>query len=491
MHTLFPVVMPATATESPQGSSGGGAVPEGGAGFQEILAMLTGPAHTPVPESGASAGEADALAEALAPSSDAVDPEGSAATAEESPTQGPDTLAWRVAIGRHTPPTIAGAPPSGMPATASEGAPAMAAASGAVAGSPAAPAPVVVDAAVAQAPAAALPLADGAPGANGAPTPPEAAVPSSGTAQALPVAALARSAVASVPAGPPPVVPVSPVAMDPADGADAATAAAARVVDGPKGSAPPAVSPTPASSPEAVGPMDEAVDPPVAASPARVLKASLTPLEADAEPVVREAAEGGLERAALSMPSKPVAPPQSGGAAAPAQPAVAATQIPRAEASAAPGGGAASTPDLPRHTDLGGQAVRSVRLLTGQDGHQSVKVRLVPESLGELRLEVERSGDTITVRLASASPAVREALESQARQIQHALQRDGVETVRVEVNASAAGSDTPQGRAHAEGGPHRGAPAPRPGPEPPSAAVPGSARGPRAARHAGQLNLFV
>jgi flagellar hook-length control protein FliK len=165
---------------------------------------------------------------------------------------------------------------------------------------------------------------------------------------------------------------------------------------------------------------------------------------------------------------------------------------PRSEPAPAPPPASGAAETAPRPAQIGDQAVRSVRLLTDHDGHQSVTVRLVPETLGELRLEVERAGDTLTVRMASASPAVREALESQSRQIQQALLRDGIETVRVEVNVATAGSDTPQGRGGSEAAPYRSAAQARGTAHAPGDLPAGSApERARTARHAGQLNLFV
>ncbi|MBP8129599.1 MAG: flagellar hook-length control protein FliK [Candidatus Hydrogenedentes bacterium] len=86
---------------------------------------------------------------------------------------------------------------------------------------------------------------------------------------------------------------------------------------------------------------------------------------------------------------------------------------------------------------LADQAVRNVRILAGS-GETSLTVRLVPESLGEMRIEVHATGDGLAVRMASASPAVRGALEAQAQSLRDALQRDGVDVSHIEVAADLA-----------------------------------------------------
>ncbi len=83
--------------------------------------------------------------------------------------------------------------------------------------------------------------------------------------------------------------------------------------------------------------------------------------------------------------------------------------------------GGASTLSAP----LDGEAlrevtVRSVRLMLAR-GEQTVTVRLSPPSLGELHVQVTSGREGLTVRLASANPAVREALNGQLEQLEQAL----------------------------------------------------------------------
>lgn len=67
-------------------------------------------------------------------------------------------------------------------------------------------------------------------------------------------------------------------------------------------------------------------------------------------------------------------------------------------------------------------------------------VRLVPEHLGELKLDVTSSGDVLSVRVASASAPVRQAIESQLHVLREALARDGFDQLRMTVTSSQNGS---------------------------------------------------
>ena len=77
-------------------------------------------------------------------------------------------------------------------------------------------------------------------------------------------------------------------------------------------------------------------------------------------------------------------------------------------------------------------AVRSVRYLVLR-GERTITVRLVPESLGEVRFEVHTAGDALNVRLFSPNPAVREALEGQLPWLRESLVRNGIDVARMEV----------------------------------------------------------
>jgi flagellar hook-length control protein FliK len=109
---------------------------------------------------------------------------------------------------------------------------------------------------------------------------------------------------------------------------------------------------------------------------------------------------------------------------------------------------AAAGPVRPTLENLGEFAVKSVRYLTSQETRTLV-VRLEPESLGELRLDVTSSESALSVRLAAANPMVREALEGQLHVLREALSREGMAPPKVSVSADVVSGHTPadtQGR---------------------------------------------
>ena len=77
-------------------------------------------------------------------------------------------------------------------------------------------------------------------------------------------------------------------------------------------------------------------------------------------------------------------------------------------------------------------AVKSVRYLVSE-GEKSLRVRLVPESLGEVRVEIVSVRDELHLRLVSGNASVRDAMEHGADMLRNALARDGVNIVRVTV----------------------------------------------------------
>lgn len=91
-------------------------------------------------------------------------------------------------------------------------------------------------------------------------------------------------------------------------------------------------------------------------------------------------------------------------------------------------------PGRPTLETVGDHTVRSVRFLV-EHGNSIVKVRLVPESLGELRIQIETSEGGMLVRLASANPAVRETLVAQCEGLRRSLVSQGIEVANVTVSA--------------------------------------------------------
>ena len=136
------------------------------------------------------------------------------------------------------------------------------------------------------------------------------------------------------------------------------------------------------------------------------------------------------------------------------------------------------------------QTVKSIRYLISKGG-KTITVRLVPESLGEMRIEVNSTGDELAVRLVSANPAVRHILEAQANHLRDALARQGVEVGKVEIASTmsqgAGGQPRPETAAQDS--------MPRPNSladaaQPSGKQEPGLRRV-AAARHDGTLNVFV
>lgn len=80
--------------------------------------------------------------------------------------------------------------------------------------------------------------------------------------------------------------------------------------------------------------------------------------------------------------------------------------------------------------------VKNVQYLLTKGG-QAISVRLVPEALGEMHIEVQARGNELTVRLTAASPMVREALESQLPALREALAKPGAPPAEIQVLAQA------------------------------------------------------
>lgn len=84
----------------------------------------------------------------------------------------------------------------------------------------------------------------------------------------------------------------------------------------------------------------------------------------------------------------------------------------------------AATPRIPL-ANLPGEIVQQIHLIQ-TEGNASMKIRLSPEHLGELRLEIHRSGDTVRVTMISPNPHVRDALDSQMAELRKALEQQGL-----------------------------------------------------------------
>jgi hypothetical protein len=103
---------------------------------------------------------------------------------------------------------------------------------------------------------------------------------------------------------------------------------------------------------------------------------------------------------------------------------------------------ARATPRLPM-ANLPGGIAQQIHLMQ-QEGVKTMRLRLVPENLGELHIEVRGQGDHLHVRMIAASPAVRDALEGQMNDLKQALQKQGLTLNNVSI-------DTGEGQREAPG----------------------------------------
>lgn len=86
---------------------------------------------------------------------------------------------------------------------------------------------------------------------------------------------------------------------------------------------------------------------------------------------------------------------------------------------------------------VGDFTVRSVRHLLGSE-QESIQIRLVPRSLGELHVSVTTVRDAIEVTVTAASGLVRDVLDSQLAGLRDVLARDGIEISKITVHNSSA-----------------------------------------------------
>ncbi len=141
---------------------------------------------------------------------------------------------------------------------------------------------------------------------------------------------------------------------------------------------------------------------------------------------------------------------------------------------------------------IGAAAVRSVRYLASRGGDRSLTVRLVPESLGEMRVEVRAQGEEMLVRIVSANPSVRESIQAQVHDLRQSLAREGIEVTRVDIAAGMSQNAGQGGRHPQEAVPQHirwASPGRAPYDGAPEAAA-GHAGG-RGRPHHGVLNVFV
>jgi flagellar hook-length control protein FliK len=100
--------------------------------------------------------------------------------------------------------------------------------------------------------------------------------------------------------------------------------------------------------------------------------------------------------------------------------------------------------ERPSLQNIGKSTIRTVRYMVSS-GEKIMSIKLVPASLGHIQIEVHSAGDEMTVRLLSANPAVRQALQGQLGQLQEAFARDGLQLSKVEVSTGLAAFTDPGG----------------------------------------------
>ncbi len=155
----------------------------------------------------------------------------------------------------------------------------------------------------------------------------------------------------------------------------------------------------------------------------------------------------GSRDAEVVFPAEAVAQPASQGPARhDAPPLTGVERVHHVETTRGPGvserSAPAAMPEPPpeRSTlpSLSDNALKSIRYLASGD-RKSLHIRMVPASLGEVRVEVSSTGDGkgLEIRMTSVSPAVRDALEGQLAGLRDALQRDGLAVGRMVVSADA------------------------------------------------------
>ena len=152
------------------------------------------------------------------------------------------------------------------------------------------------------------------------------------------------------------------------------------------------------------------------------------------------------ETAAPLMPAAVETAPEAAPRLVPQLDVVQAPRSPEAAVSRmAEGAAPRPAPEGPTLANLGGHAVKSVQYMLSREV-PSMTVRLVPESLGEVRFEVRGSGSDLHIRVVSANPAVREAMERQLPMLRQALSQEGIEVVRIEISPRMSPGSEPAGQ---------------------------------------------
>jgi len=157
----------------------------------------------------------------------------------------------------------------------------------------------------------------------------------------------------------------------------------------------------------------------------------------------------------------------------------------------------ANVPQTVSVRDVGDVIVRSVHYHSGRT-EDVVTVRLVPQSLGELRIAVHSGERGVEVVLTAANNAARDALETNLTSLREALGREGMNVERVSVQVFApfdAGHQPGSSQQHQQGGAGQSARQPNTAYRESSGSPPqqqgNSEQQARRQQHAGRLNMWV
>jgi hypothetical protein len=106
--------------------------------------------------------------------------------------------------------------------------------------------------------------------------------------------------------------------------------------------------------------------------------------------------------------------------------------------------------ERPTTSTVDGVAVKSVRFLMANQ-EPVLKVRLIPEHLGEMQVVVRTTTSGVHVELSAANAVVREALEGQLHGLREHFAQEGIEVARISITSEGPSSQSGQqsaGRSH-------------------------------------------
>lgn len=104
---------------------------------------------------------------------------------------------------------------------------------------------------------------------------------------------------------------------------------------------------------------------------------------------------------------------------------------PASNASTLPSTALAEPVEVPA-PEVGRFALRGVRQML-EGGEQRMTLKVLPESLGEVQIEVIRNGNDVQVRMSATTQNVREMLDAQTHTLREALTREGFDAPRIQV----------------------------------------------------------